>query len=73
LFVLLKHVLESILAQIKQVFTDENLPRVIFQDNTKLLALNDCSIYGLYNGRLREEDEDIIYVNKDVKLMFSQD
>jgi ferredoxin-fold anticodon binding domain-containing protein len=66
LFVLWKHVLESILAQIKQVFTDENLPRVIFQDDTKLLALNDCSIYGLYNGRSHKEDEDIIYFNEEV-------
>ncbi|CAF4018963.1 unnamed protein product [Rotaria sp. Silwood1] len=60
-----KQVPESIRAQIKQVFTDENLPRVIFQDDSQLFAINDCSVYGLYNGRLLEQDENIIYVNKE--------
>ncbi|CAF2877679.1 unnamed protein product [Rotaria sp. Silwood2] len=65
-----KQVSESIRAQIKQVFTDENLPRVIFQDDSQLFAVNDYSIYGFYNGRLLEQDEDIIYMKKEVRPMF---
>ncbi|CAF1513786.1 unnamed protein product [Rotaria sordida] len=65
-----KQIPESILVQIKQVFTNDNLPQVIFHDDSQLSEVNDCSIYGLYNGRLREEDEDIIYVNKEVRPIF---
>lgn len=65
-FSLQKDIPESILLQIKQVFTEENLPRVIFQEDSQMFAMGDCSIYGLYNGRSREEDENKIYINKDV-------
>jgi hypothetical protein len=46
---------------------------VIFQDDSQLFAVNECSTYGLYNGRLCEQDEDIIYVNKEVRSIFSED
>jgi len=61
------------LLQIKQVFTEENLPRVIFQEDSQMFTTGDCSMYGVYNGRSREEDKDKIYVNKDVRSKFSVD
>ncbi|CAF3190359.1 unnamed protein product, partial [Rotaria sp. Silwood2] len=61
---------QSVLIQIKQTFTETNLPRIIFQEHSKLVTVNDCSVYGLYNGRQCEEDEDIIYLNKQVGIIF---
>ncbi|CAF1605229.1 unnamed protein product [Rotaria magnacalcarata] len=57
---------QSILSQINQVFTETNLPTIIFQEDSQLGAVNDCSAYGLYNGRKSQADEDIIYVNKQI-------
>ncbi|CAF4502624.1 unnamed protein product, partial [Rotaria socialis] len=60
-----KHVSESVLNQIKHVLTDKHLPNVIFQEDSKLFEVNNCSIYGLYNEQVREEDEHVTYINKD--------
>lgn len=57
--------------EIKTVFTDENLPQVIFKNDSELSMIPHCSIYGYYNGRRIQEDEDKIYLNKEVRRIFS--
>ena len=46
---------------------------MIFREAGDTFAVGDRSIYGLYNGRSCQEDEDKIYVNKDVSSIFLED
>ncbi|CAF0755261.1 unnamed protein product [Didymodactylos carnosus] len=50
----------------KTVFTEKSLPSVIIQEDNDFPVSMPCAVYGAYCGREHEENEEKIYVNKEI-------
>jgi len=48
-------------------FSQQNIPSIILKDDLHLISSESCAVYGSYLGRQKASDEQIIYINKQVK------
>ncbi|CAF3562707.1 unnamed protein product [Rotaria sp. Silwood2] len=58
------NVSEIVINQIRNAFTQSNIPSIILQEDELLIARVPCAVYGNYLGREKETDINIIYLNK---------
>ncbi|CAF1439201.1 unnamed protein product [Rotaria sordida] len=61
------NVSETIMNQIRDAFTQSNIPSIILQQDELIIAPVYGAVYGDYLGRQKETDINIIYLNKEVK------
>ncbi|CAF1021810.1 unnamed protein product, partial [Rotaria magnacalcarata] len=55
-----------IMEKMKMTFTNANVPTIILSSEEFLDVPITCAIYGSYKGRQRENDVNIIYLNKEL-------
>jgi hypothetical protein len=57
--------------QMKRTFTNSNVPKIILSTEAFINGPVSCVMYGLYNGRKKESDIDIIYLNNEVNIKYT--